>query len=302
MIGRNQSQPIRNGVMASFTNAEALARGFSKAVSLLPVFEPKDFAERYGVGTQAPNIVNVVLRIFEEEEDKSENEWNQEVVSFVNHHADILRRHGVRRLSILLCRRGQYPVYYTLRDNDGAWKEEQAIRNIEPALAFQLELSRLSNYNLTPCFVEAKQIHIYHAIARENQLDNRFFIRALVRPGRIRGSMSMAEYLISETDRLVTGILDALEIVSAQHRTADFNHIFMNFVYNLPVEYEDVLAAISGFIERHRKRLWRLYVTGSDIRIALEDKEGNVTPIRCILENVSGFIVKYHGYQETFSR
>jgi len=52
----------------------------------------------------------------------------------------------------------------------------QAIHNIEPALAFQLELSWLLNYKLTPCLVEAKQIHIYHAIARENQLDNRFFI------------------------------------------------------------------------------------------------------------------------------
>jgi acetyl-CoA carboxylase/biotin carboxylase 1 len=72
----------------------------------------------------------------------------------------------------------------------------------------------------------------------------------------------------------------------------------MNFVYNLAVEYEDVLAAISGFIERHGKRLWRLHVTGSEIRIALEDSEGNVTPIRCIIENVSGFIVNYHGYQE----
>jgi acetyl-CoA carboxylase/biotin carboxylase 1 len=72
----------------------------------------------------------------------------------------------------------------------------------------------------------------------------------------------------------------------------------MNFVYNLPVEYEDVLAAISGFIERHGKRLWRLHVTSSEIRIALEDGEGNVTPIRCTIENVSGFVVNYHGYQE----
>ncbi|KAG5219866.1 acetyl-CoA carboxylase [Salix suchowensis] len=94
------------------------------------------------------------------------------------------------------------------------------------------------------------------------------------------------------------GVLDALEVVSAQHRNADCNHIFMNFVYNLPVTYDDVLAAISGFIERHGKRLWRLHVTGSEIRIALEDSEGNVTPIRCIIENVSGFIVNYHGYQE----
>ncbi len=72
----------------------------------------------------------------------------------------------------------------------------------------------------------------------------------------------------------------------------------MNFTYNLSVTYEDVLAAVSGFIERHGKRLWRLHVTSSEIRIALEDSEGNVTPIHCIIENVSGFIVNFHGYQE----
>ncbi|KAF8159642.1 cytosolic acc1, acetyl-CoA carboxylase [Crassisporium funariophilum] len=297
MINRHQSQPVRIGAIGSFPNVAAMNKGFPKIVSMIP-FDTQEFNERYGPNNQPPNVVNIALRIFREEDDMPEEDWNKEVVDFVNKHADILNRRGVRRVSILLCRRGQYPVYYTLRDFDGVWGEEQAIRNIEPALAFQLELSRLSNYNLTPCFVEAKQIHIYHAIARENQLDNRFFIRALVRPGRLRGSMSTAEYLVSETDRLVTSVLDALEIVSAEHRNADCNHIFMNFVYNLAVEYEDVLAAISGFIERHGKRLWRLHVTGSEIRIALEDSEGNVTPIRCIIENVSGFIVHYRGYQE----
>ena len=49
--------------------------------------------------------------------------------------------------------------------------------------------------------------------------------------------MSMAEYLESETDRLVTSILDTLEVVNAQHRNADCNHIFMNFVYNLAIMF-----------------------------------------------------------------
>jgi Acetyl-CoA carboxylase, central region len=87
--------------------------------------------------------------------------------------------------------------------------------------------------------------------------------------GRLRGTVSTAEYLISETDRLVASVLDALEVVSAENRSADGNHIFM---YNLAVEYEDVIAAISRFIERHGKRLWRLYMTGSEIRIALEEQ------------------------------
>ena len=298
MINRNQAQPTRTGALASFPNLPALSRGFEKVASMLPLFEAGEYRQRYGPNSQPPNIMNLALRIFDQDDDMAEEAWSKKITSFINERRGSLNKRGVRRVSVLICRRGQYPFFYTLREVDGVWGEEQAIRNIEPALAFQLELSRLSNYKLTPCFGESQQIHIYHAIASENQLDNRFFIRALVRPGRLRGTMSTAEYLISETDRLVTSVLDALEVVSAQHRNADCNHIFMNFVYNLAVTYEDVLEAISGFIERHGKRLWRLHVTGSEIRIALEDSDGNVTPIRCIIENVSGFVVNYHGYQE----
>ena len=298
MINRHQSQPVRAGAITSFPNLKALSKGFPKLIEILPPFDVEDFKGRYSTEAQPPNVLNVGLRIFRDEDDLPEETWNETVIKFANDHTDLLKHRGVRRITFFVCRPSVYPVYYTLRETDGVWDEEEAIRNIEPALAFQLELSRLSNYNLKPVFVETKQIHIYHAVARENQLDNRFFIRALVRPGRLRGSMTMSEYLISETDRLVTSILDALEVVSAQQRNADCNHIFMNFVYNLAVTYEDVLTAISGFIERHGKRLWRLHVTGSEIRISLEDNEGNVTPIRCIIENVSGFIVNYHAYQE----
>ncbi|KIK60436.1 hypothetical protein GYMLUDRAFT_43751 [Collybiopsis luxurians FD-317 M1] len=298
LINRHTSQPIRVGAIASFPNFSALAKGFKKVASALPLFDVVEYNQRYGNPQSPPNVMNVALRLFKPEDDMPEEAWFEKVTAFINEQSSVLRERGVGRVSIMLCRRGQYPVYLTLRESNGVWAEEQSIRNIEPALAFQLELSRLSSYKLKPVFVESKQIHIYHAVARENHLDNRFFVRALVRPGRLRGSMSTAEYLISETDRLVTSVLDALELVCAEQRNADCNHIFLNFIYNLAVTYEDVLAAISGFIERHGKRLWRLHVTGSEIRIALEDNEGNVTPIRCVIENVSGFIVNYHGYQE----
>lgn len=297
LVSRSQSQPVRTGVISSFPDFECMARGFDSVASQLPVFDVQEYKQRYNT-TQPPNVVNIALRLFNSEDDMEENVWIEKTTQFINEKKGILEKRGVRRVSVLLCRPNLYPQYITLREVDGTWGEEKAIRNIEPALAFQLELSRLSNHNLKPVFVESKSIHMYHAVAKENELDNRFFIRALIRPGRLRATMSTKEYLISETDRLVTSILDALELVGSKYRTADCNHIFMNFVYNLAVEYEDVLAAIAGFIDRHGKRLWRLHVTGSEIRIALEDKEGNVTPIRCIVENVSGFIVNFHGYQE----
>ncbi|KAF7370658.1 hypothetical protein MSAN_00698800 [Mycena sanguinolenta] len=298
MINRHQSQPVRTGAIASFPTFAALSLGFSHVAATLPAFDPVEHRRRYGSNVHPPNVMNIALRIFNDADDMSQDAWSEKLIAFTNEQCETLAKRGVRRISFLICRPGQYPVYFTLRGSEGKWAEEQALRNIEPALAFQLELSRLSKYNLKPVFVESKQIHIYHAVSLENQLDSRFFVRALVRPGRLRGSMSTAEYLISETDRLVTNVLDALEVVTAQYRNADCNHIFLNFVYNLAVTYEDVLAAISGFIERHGKRLWRLHVTGSEIRIALEDDEGNVTPIRCTIDNVAGFIVNYHGYQE----
>ena len=298
MINRNQSQPVRTGAIASFANLDALISGFEQVAATLPLFDEAEHRQRHGPNTQPPNVLNLALRVFNEADDMSDAEWAEKIYVFVNNQKHVLSQRGVRRVSVVLCRRGQYPWYFTLRERDAVWQEEQAIRNIEPALAYQLELSRLSNYNLEPCFVESKQIHIYHGVARENQLDHRFFIRALIRPGRLRDNMNTADYLISETDRRVTSILDALEVINVKYRNSDCNHIFMNFIYNLSVTYEDVLAAVSGFIERHGKRLWRLHVTSSEIRIALEDTEGNVTPIRCIIENVSGFIVNFHGYQE----
>lgn len=298
MINKSQIEPIRSGAIASFSDVAALRNGFNNVTKLLPSFNAEEFKQRHGIDAQAPNVLYLALRVFDEEDDMKNEQWRDIFLSLVNERKPIITSRGVRRLTFLICRKAQYPWYFTLREQDGAWLEEEAIRNIEPALAFQLELGRLSNYHLTPTFVENRQIHIYHAVARENQLDKRFFIRALVRPGRLRGGMSTADYLISESDRLMGSILDALEIVSAQLRNTDCNHIQLNFIYNLQVTYEEVLQAIAGFLDRHGKRLWRLHVTGAEIRIVLEDAEGHVTPIRCVIENVSGFVINFHGYQE----
>ncbi|KAG8859982.1 acetyl-coenzyme-A carboxylase [Serendipita sp. 411] len=257
LILKNETQPLRTGAMASFPDLQALRKGFDKIVGYLPSFDPSE-------GVEPPNVLNIALRVFNEKDDLEDTVWREKFLELSNERKEIMNEHGVRRVSFMLCRKGQYPWYFTLREMGEDWKEEEAIRNIEPALAYQLELSRLSNYKITPCFADARQVHIYHAVGRENVADQRFFIRALVRPGRLPSSMRTAEFLISETDRLVGAILDALEVVSNQYRNTDCNHISMNFVYNLNVGIEEVHEAIAGFLERHGKRLWRLHVTGAE--------------------------------------
>ena len=159
-----------------------------------------------------------------------------------------LKKRGVCRVSIMVCRRATYPMYFTLREIDGSRKEERAIRHVEPALAFQLELSHFSNYNLTPIFIENKQLHIYHSVTREDQSDNRFFIRALVRSCLD----AQVPYLGNRPSRHIHFRFTGGRMSNTAALTVT---TFIDFIYNLPVTL-------------------------------------------CVIENVSGFIVNFHGYQE----
>lgn len=294
-----KNEPLRFGLMTSYDNLAALKQDFQSILSHYPEFNVEEFEEKYGKDARHPHVLNVALRLFEEGADTSDADLNEEFTKLVNNFRPQVDATGVRRISFVICRKGQYPSYVTLRPSaDGSWKEEAAIRNIEPALAYQLELGRLSNFKITPMKSGNRQIHVYQAVGRENPSDIRFFVRALLRPGRFVGQMKQTEYLISETDRLIGDILDTLEIVTNQHRQADCNHFFVNCVYTLNVTFDDVQEALAGFIERHGKRLWRQRVTQGEIRVVIEDDEGNVTPIRAFIENVSGFVVKFEAYQE----
>jgi acetyl-CoA carboxylase/biotin carboxylase 1 len=297
-IVNTKSEPTRFGLMTSYNHLADLERGFEGMLGRYPAFNHDDFIEKYGKEARHPHVMNVALRLIDVE-DMSDSDLTEKFNTVVNTHGAKVVGKGIRRVTFVICRKDQYPSYVTLRESaDGSWKEEEAIRNIEPALAYQLELGRLSNFKITPQASSNRQIHVYHAVGRENTSDVRFFVRALLRPGRFLGNMKQTEYLISETDRLVGDILDTLEVVSSQYRQADCNHISVNCVYSLNVTFDDVQEALAGFIERHGKRLWRLRVTQAEIRVVIEDDEGNVVPIRAFIENVSGFVVKFEAYQE----
>ena len=80
---------------------------------------------------------------------------------------------------------------------------------------------------------------------------------------------------------------------------SDLNHIFINFSAVFNVLPEEVEAAFGSFLERFGRRLWRLRVTGAEIRIACTDPNtGNSFPLRAIITNVSGYVVKSELYME----
>ena len=58
---------------------------------------------------------------------------------------------------------------------DSGWVEQRAIRNVEPALSYQLELDRLEpHFDITPLPMSSSSVHLYHARGLQTRADVRF--------------------------------------------------------------------------------------------------------------------------------
>lgn len=286
---RQKAAPeLRRGVMASCGMLTDLSEVIPRVC--------KVFKQR----ASAPvNVINIAIT---DEPDLNDVQAREQFATYTNKFASHIEAAGVRRITYLQCQPGLYPWFTTLRrGEDGLWAEERAIRNIEPALAYQLELSRLvTNFEIVPVPITSSAIHLYFARSRQNPSDMRFFVRALIRPGRITGG-SAHDFLVASTDKMLSDVLDILEVAEGRPdmRGSDDNHIFLSFLYDLPeeVQFEKVAETLAGFVDRHGSRLFRLRVTNAEIRLVLT-QNGERLPLRFFVLNETGFHVRFEGYQE----
>jgi acetyl-CoA carboxylase / biotin carboxylase 1 len=319
LVNKGTDEPSRKGVIVpvqyldeadeSLTRAlEAFPRAGGKgqrpsASGLMPDLNSKrrPVAPRLENEDELTGVCNVAVRDVEGLDD---NEIVSRVAKIVEDNKDELLARRVRRLTFICGHKdGTYPGYYTFRGP--SYEEDSSIRHSEPALAFQLELGRLSKFKIKPVFTENRNIHVYEAIGKgpdsDKVVDKRYFTRAVVRPGRLRDDIPTAEYLISEADRLMNDILDALEIIG--NNNSDLNHIFINFSPVFPLQPKDVEEALAGFLERFGRRLWRLRVTGAEIRILCTDPvSGMPYPLRVVITNTSGYVIQVELYIEKKSK
>jgi len=246
-------------------------------------------------------VLNIAIR---DDEGLTDDELKSRASALIADYKNELAARKVRRVTFICGHKGgAYPGYFTFRGP--TYEEDVGIRHVEPALAFQLELNRLSKFKIKPVFTENRNIHIFEAYGKGNEndkiVDKRYFTRAVVRPGRLKDDIPTAEYLISETDRLVNDILDALEIIG--NNNSDLNHIFINFTPVFPLQPQDVEEKLAGFLERFGRRLWRLRVTGAELRILCTDPDSGLPfPLRVVINNTSGFVVKVESYVERKSK
>ena len=305
-------EPARRGVIVPVQYLDEAEEYLMRALEIFPVIQKKkaengilpDLSSRRKPASSKPegesdltSVINVAIRDVESFDD---GEMLSRITDLVNDYKSELAARKVRRISFICGHKdGTYPAYFTFRGP--AYMEDTSIRHIEPALAFQLELGRLSKFKIKPIFTENRNIHVYEAIGKgaegDKAVDKRYFTRAVVRPGRLRDEIPTAEYLISEADRLMTDILDALEIIG--NNNSDLNHIFINFSNVFPLRPSEVEEALVGFLDRFGRRAWRLRVTGAEIRIVCTDPNtGAPYPLRCVITNTSGYVIQVEMYAE----
>lgn len=291
-VDSKSSQNARSGILVPARHIdevdEILLAGLEK-------INPAD-AISFNTGSEPEytNVVNVVITSVDGYD--TEEAALERIAEIIDDNREDLKAAGIRRITFVLANTvGTYPQYYTFVAPD--YTENKVIRHIEPALAFQLELRRMENFDIKPIFTDNRNIHVYEAVGKNSPSDKRFFTRGIIRTGVINEEISISEYLISESNRLMNDILDALEVIDTSN--SDLNHIFINFsaVFNvLPLEVE---AAFGSFLERFGRRLWRLRVTGAEIRIScIDPQSGQPFPLRAIINNVSGYVVKSELYME----
>ncbi|KAF2200676.1 hypothetical protein GQ43DRAFT_481383 [Delitschia confertaspora ATCC 74209] len=306
---RMEGEPTRKGVVVPVEYFDDAEESLAKALEVFPSvgsrkksgLNLKDGLSMKRAPAPTPiqsedeltGVVNVAVRDAESFDDK---EILQRILPIVQEYKDELLARRIRRLTFICGHKdGTYPGYYTFRGPN--YVEDSTIRHVEPALAFQLELGRLSKFNVKPVFTENRNIHIYEAVGKGAESDKRYFMRAVVRHGRLREDIPTAEYMISEADRLMTDILDAMEIIG--HNQADMNHIFINFSHVFDLNPSEVEEAIAGFLDRFGRRLWRLRVTGAEIRIIVTDPQtGLPYPLRVVITNTSGYVINVEMYAE----
>lgn len=296
-------EPTRKGVIASCKYVDDAEEYLQKVLESLPHKKnsPKVIPDLSGKRKpvrsetldELSNVVNIAIADAESTVDEDILTRLRAIVDA--NKAELLARR-VRRVTFIAGHNdGTYPGHYTFRGPE--YQEDDSIRHNEPALAYQLELGRLSKFKLSPVFTDNKNIHIYEAVGKGVETDKRYFTRAVIRPGRLRDEIPTTDYLISETDRVINDIFDALEIIG--NNNSDLNHMFINFTPVFSLQPSEVEHSLQGFLDRFGPRGWRLRVAQVEIRIICTDPStGLPYPMRIIVTNTSGYVIQVEIYAE----
>ncbi|XP_053325093.1 acetyl-CoA carboxylase 2 isoform X2 [Spea bombifrons] len=302
----------RMGVMVAFDKFEDFTRNFDEVISCFadppldsPLFSEArstfyDEEDNKSIREEPIHILNVAIKSVERVED-------EELVSvfrtFSQSKKNILVDYGLRRITFLIAQQREFPKFFTFRARD-EFAEDRIYRHLEPALAFQLELNRMRNFDLNAVPCANHKMHLYLGAAKVaagvEVTDYRFFVRAIIRHSDLITKEASFEYLQNEGERLLLEAMDELEVAfnNTSVRT-DCNHIFLNFVPTVIMDPSKIEESVRSMVMRYGSRLWKLRVLQAEVKINIRlTPTGKAIPIRLFLTNESGYYLDISLYKE----
>ncbi|KAM5238299.1 acetyl-CoA carboxylase 2 isoform 2-T2 [Ctenodactylus gundi] len=302
----------RMGAMVAFRSFEDFTRNFDEVISCfanvpkdIPVFSKACTSlyseDDYKSLREEPiHILNVAIQRADHLEDEA---LVPVFRTFVQSKKNILVDYGLRRITFLIAQEKEFPKFFTFRARD-EFAEDRIYRHLEPALAFQLELSRMRNFDLEAVPCANHKMHLYLGAAKVKEgaevTDHRFFIRAIIRHSDLITKEASFEYLQNEGERLLLEAMDELEVAfnNASART-DCNHIFLNFVPVVIMDPLKIEESVRSMVMRYGSRLWKLRVLQAEVKINIrQTTAGSAVPIRLFITNESGYYLDISLYKE----
>ncbi|KNC83894.1 hypothetical protein SARC_03882 [Sphaeroforma arctica JP610] len=305
----------RHGAMALFADLTEFRKHAEELIRRFPTKAPASTRP-------AMNILNIALThlpgrsgdidtdsVFEVTDDQISQVIAEQMAGL----KDVLRERQVRRVSFLILQNSSFPKYFTFRDRFD-YEEDSIYRHLEPALAFQLELFKLENYNITYVPTNNLGVHLYYSEAKDNSakgvsqnaVDRRFFMRSIIRHADLLSKRASLEYFFNEGERVVVEALNELEVFnnSADYPRTDCNMIFLNFVPTVAIDLQSLLESLVSLVERHGLRFWKNRVLQAEIKLAalLNESDDSVSHLRVMIDNDTGFALNIVVYEEVYNK
>ncbi|XP_063969750.1 acetyl-CoA carboxylase-like isoform X1 [Lytechinus pictus] len=324
----------RTGLMCAFSSIGDFEKSFDEVIDRFA-----DMHLNFSHGVDADNnpehnceidepihIVNIAIQY---KELKSDKDLGEMFMGFCRERRQKLFDRDIRRVTFVIFQRREFPKYFTYRARLD-FHEDRIYRHLEPALAFQLEINRMSNFDLhlmdranyrmhlylgSAKFIQTPVVRDYHAGSADHKLkppdphvekgqevtDYRFFLRAIIRHSDLVTKEASFEYLQNEGERMLLEAMDELELAFTHpdSKRTDCNHIFLNFV---PTVYMDPVKAtdsLRNMISRYGSRLWKLRILQAELKLNVKlNAHSPLLPIRIFVTNESGYRLDISTYRE----
>lgn len=255
------------------------------------------------------NLVLYLIVRMQETEDSNEDDDSRILQDFLKQNVNELKEHQIRRVTFMIPREKRMPSYFTYRARD--FYEDKIYRHLEPGLAYQLELSRMRNFQITRQNTTNRKMQLYLGTTKLNKsitkvgakdVDRRFFLRAIIRHSNLTDKRTSLNYLTAEGERMLLEAIDELDLAmqSGTVRT-DCNHIFLNFVPTVVMNKIKLVSHIRELVLRYGIRLWKMRITQAELKVNLkEELDSEQISLRIVMSSENGYALDCDCYQEVF--